>query len=52
MIKTYTISDELGTRLEVFLGGQEDISSRACFQIMITDGAITVNNEVKRANYK
>ena len=52
MIKTYTISDEIGTRLDVFLAGQEDNPSRASIQKMITDGAITVNNEVKRANYK
>ena len=52
MIKTYTIFDEIGTRLDVFLAGQEDNPSRASIQKMITDGAITVNNEVKRANYK
>ena len=46
MIKTYTISDEIGTRLDVFLAGQEDNPSRASIQKMITDGAITVNNKL------
>ena len=36
MIKTYTIFDEIGTRLDVFLAGQEDNPSRASIQKMIT----------------
>lgn len=52
MTKTYTITDEAGTRLDVYLANQEDNPSRASIQKMITDGLILVNNEIKRANYK
>lgn len=52
MTKTYLITDDAGTRLDVYLANQEENPSRASIQKMITDGLILVNNEIKRANYK
>lgn len=53
MTKTFIITEEfVNTRLDIFLATQANSPSRASIQKMITDGAITVNNSVKRANYK
>lgn len=53
MNKEYTVTDdEVGTRLDVFLSNQPDNPSRSSIQKMITDGAVSVNGQVKRANYK
>ena len=53
MNKEYTVTDdEVGTRLDVFLSNQPDNPSRSSIQKMITDGAVSVNGQTKRANYK
>lgn len=53
MIKEYIVIDEfVGIRLDVFLAAQEESLSRASIQKMIAEELITVNNIVKRANYK
>lgn len=53
MNKEYTVTDdEVGTRLDVFLSNQPDNPSRSSIQKMITDGAVSVNGQAKRANYK
>lgn len=53
MNKEYTITDdEVGTRLDVFLSNQPDNPSRSSIQKMIIDGAVSVNGQTKRANYK
>ena len=53
MNKEYTVTDdEVGTRLDVFLSNQPDNPSRSSIQKMIIDGAVSVNGQTKRANYK
>lgn len=53
MIKEYIVIDEfVGIRLDVFLAAQDESISRASIQKMIAEELITVNNIVKRANYK
>ena len=53
MNKEYTVTDdEVETRLDVFLSNQPDNPSRSSIQKMITDGAVSVNGQIKRANYK
>lgn len=53
MNKEYTVTDnEAGTRLDVFLSAQPDNPSRSNIQKMIADGSISVNGQIKRANYK
>ena len=53
MNKEYTVTDDkVGTRLDVFLSNQPDNPSRSSIQKMITDGAVSVNGQAKRANYK
>lgn len=53
MNKEYTVTDdEVETRLDVFLSNQPDNPSRSSIQKMITDGAVSVNGQTKRANYK
>ncbi len=53
MIKEYIVIDEfVGIRLDVFLAAQEESLSRASTQKMIAEELITVNDIVKRANYK
>ena len=53
MNKEYTVTDDdVGTRLDVFLSNQPDNPSRSSIQKMIIDGAVSVNGQTKRANYK
>lgn len=53
MIKEYIVIDEfVGIRLDVFLAAQDESISRASIQKMIAEELITVNDIVKRANYK
>lgn len=53
MIKEYIVIDEfVGIRLDVFLAAQDESISRASIQKMIAEELITINNIVKRANYK
>ena len=53
MNKEYTVTDsDAGSRLDVFLSAQPDNPSRSNIQKMITEGNVSVNGQVKRANYK
>ena len=53
MNKEYTVTDsDAGSRLDVFLSAQPDNPSRSNIQKMITEGHVSVNGQVKRANYK
>ena len=53
MNKEYTVTDsDAGNRLDVFLSAQPDNPSRSNIQKMITEGNVSVNGQVKRANYK
>ena len=52
MNKEYTVTDsDAGSRLDVFLSAQPDNPSRSNIQKMITEGNVSVNGQVKRANY-
>ena len=53
MNKEYTVTDsDTGSRLDVFLSAQPDNPSRSNIQKMIAEGNVSVNGQVKRANYK
>lgn len=53
MNKEYTVTDsDAGSRLDVFLSAQPDNPSRSNIQKMIMEGNVSVNGQVKRANYK
>ncbi|WP_303997273.1 RluA family pseudouridine synthase [Megamonas hypermegale] len=53
MNKEYTVTDsDAGSRLDVFLSAQPDNPSRSNIQKMIAEGNVSVNGQVKRANYK
>lgn len=53
MNKEFIIAEEdVGERLDAYLAKQPDNPSRSNIQKMIAEGDITVNDEVKKANYK